>query len=58
MTKEFHCRDVGFDCDGIVQGQTEDELMNKVAIHAKEVHNITDISDDVVNQVKAAVREV
>ncbi len=58
MTKEFHCRDVGFDCDGIVQGQTEDELMSKVAIHAKEVHNMTDISEDVVNKIKSAVREV
>lgn len=58
MTKEFHCKDVGFDCAEVVQGETEAEVLNKVANHAKEVHNMNEISEDVANKVRSAIREV
>ena len=57
MAKVVHCRDIGFDCDGVVKAETEAELMAKVAEHAKSVHNLTEITDEVVEQVKAVIRE-
>jgi predicted small metal-binding protein len=57
MTKVLECRDVGFDCDGVVRAQTDEELFQKVTEHAKSVHNIQTIPPEVVEKVKAVVRE-
>jgi predicted small metal-binding protein len=42
MTKELHCRDVGFDCDAVVTAESDDEILAQVADHAKAVHGLTD----------------
>ena len=57
MTLVVHCRDVGFDCDGVVKAETEDELLQKVAEHATSVHNLEEINDEVVAKVKSVIRE-
>jgi len=58
MSKEVRCRDLGFDCDGVVRGETEGEILNKVAAHAKEVHNMSEIPDEVAEKVRSVMREV
>ena len=40
MTKEIRCRDVGVDCDWVASGETEEEIMKKVAEHAKKTHGM------------------
>jgi len=35
---ELRCRDVGFDCAGVVRGKTKDEVLQQAAAHAAEVH--------------------
>lgn len=57
MPKKVHCKDLGFDCDGIVTGETEEEVLEKVASHAKEAHNLTEISDEVVAKVRSVMKE-
>lgn len=42
MTKELRCRDVGPDCDAVVHGESEDEILAQVVDHAKTVHGMTD----------------
>jgi predicted small metal-binding protein len=42
MTKELHCRDVGFDCDAVVSGENDEEILVQVVEHAKGVHGLTD----------------
>lgn len=54
--KIVRCRDLGFDCDGVVKAETEEELLQQVAAHAKEVHNL-DATPEVVVQVKKQIRE-
>ncbi len=51
MTKVVNCRDIGFDCDGVVQAETEDEVLKLVAEHARTVHNMDDVSQEVVDKV-------
>ena len=53
----YECRDVGFDCDGVVRAETEEELLQKVAEHAKTVHNLDEVNDEVVAQVRSVIRE-
>ncbi len=58
MAKELRCCDVGFDCGFEVRADTEEELMKKVAEHAEEVHDMKEISEEVVAKVTAAIRDV
>jgi len=57
MAKVFRCRDVGFDCDHVIRADTEEELLKQAAEHAKAVHNMKEISEEVVVKVRAAIRE-
>jgi len=55
--KVVRCREVGFDCNGIMRAHTEEELLAKVAQHARTVHHLTEITDEVVKKVKSVIRE-
>ena len=57
MAKVVRCRDVGFDCDGVVRAETEDEALRQVAAHAKAVHNVEAVSAEVVEKVKKVMRD-
>jgi len=57
MAKEVHCRDLGFDCDGVVRSESEEELMAHVAEHAKNVHNLN-VTNELADQVKSVIRIV
>ena len=55
MTKEIRCRDVGVDCDWVVSGETEEEIMKKAAEHAKKDHGMDEIPQELVERVRAAI---
>jgi len=42
MTKELHCRDIGFDCNAVVTAKSEEEIVAQAAEHARTVHAMTD----------------
>jgi predicted small metal-binding protein len=56
MTKVVHCRDVGFDCDGVVRAETEEEALAQVAAHAKTVHGLETVTEEVVEKVRQVMR--
>ncbi len=39
------CRDAGFDCDAVMRAETEAEVLQQAAEHAKTVHNLSEISE-------------
>jgi quinol monooxygenase YgiN/predicted small metal-binding protein len=55
--KVVQCREVGFDCDGVIRASTDTEVLNLVAEHAKTVHNVKEITGDMVKKVKSVMRE-
>lgn len=57
MAKVVRCRDVGFDCDGSVRAETEEEALKQVAAHAKSAHNIDTVPPEVVEKVKQVMRD-
>lgn len=57
MSKVVHCRDVGFDCDGVVRAETEAEVLAQVAAHAKSVHNLETVTDEIVEKVRSVMRD-
>jgi predicted small metal-binding protein len=57
MSLVVRCRDVGFDCEGVVKADTEEQLLSMVAEHAQTVHNVKEITPELVAKVKSVVRE-
>jgi predicted small metal-binding protein len=57
MGKMLRCSDVGIDCDAVIRAETESELMEKVVEHAKNVHNMTEISPETAAKVKTAIQD-
>lgn len=53
---ELRCRDVGFDCAGVVRGETVAEVLRQAAEHAREAH-ATAITPELAARVKDLVRE-
>jgi predicted small metal-binding protein len=57
MEKVIHCRDVGFDCNGVIRAKTEEEALRLAAEHARKVHNVTEITPEIVDKIKAVMKE-
>ena len=57
MQKVIRCRDVGFDCDGVIKAKTEDEALKLAAEHAMKVHGVKEITPEIVKKVKSVIRE-
>jgi predicted small metal-binding protein len=57
MEKVIHCRDVGFDCHGVIRAKTEKEALAMAAEHAKTVHGLKEITQEVVEKIKSVMRE-
>jgi predicted small metal-binding protein len=53
---ELHCKEVGFDCPGVVRGATKEEVLKQAAAHAKEVHG-TEVTPELAAKVTALIRE-
>ena len=52
MTKVVNCKDLGFDCEGVVRADTEEEAIQMVAQHAKDVHGMDEVPPEVIAKVK------
>ena len=57
MAKVVNCRDIGFDCDGVVKADTEEVTMKLVAEHAEKVHGLTEITPEIAAKVKSVMHE-
>lgn len=55
--KKFACGDVVAGCDGVVTGETEDDVLTAAAAHAASAHGMTDVPDDVVAAIRAGITQ-
>ena len=53
--RHFACGHVVPDCEFTVSASTDEELLKKVAGHAEQAHGITEITPELVSQVRAAI---
>jgi predicted small metal-binding protein len=53
MAKELKCADVGFDCEAVIRGETEEVVMAQAADHARSQHGL---SDSDLQQQEPAIR--
>lgn len=55
--KAVKCRDVGVDCDFVAKGETVDDVLRQCGEHARTAHGFTDVPPELVDKVKAAIRD-
>lgn len=58
MEKRLSCRDVGVDCDFVACGESEEEIFQKAAEHARTAHNMSEIPEELREKARLAIREV
>ncbi|WGL51635.1 DUF1059 domain-containing protein [Nocardioides sp. BP30] len=56
--KQFACGDVVPGCDATFAGASDDDILAAVALHASRDHHLTSVPTEMVDQVRAAIREV
>lgn len=56
MSKIVCCRDVGVDCDFVARGETEQEILEQCAEHAKSAHGMAEIPPEIAAIVRSAIR--
>lgn len=56
MAKVLRCRDVGADCDFEVRAETEEEILQAAAEHARADHGM-EVNDQLAAAVKGAIKE-
>ncbi len=58
MAVTLKCEDVGMDCDFAAWAESEEELLELVEIHARDAHGFGEITPELLEQLKSAIREV
>ena len=57
MEKIIRCRDVGFDCNGVIKAKTEKEALELAAEHARTVHGVNEITPEIVQKIRSVMRD-
>jgi predicted small metal-binding protein len=55
--KQFACNTVVPGCDGVVTGETEDEVLAAAARHAADAHGMSEVPDEVVAAIRSGITE-
>jgi predicted small metal-binding protein len=57
MAKTLHCADLMPGCDYIAKGDSEQDVLQQAAEHARTVHNISEITSQLAAEVLSKIRE-
>lgn len=55
--KVISCRDVGVDCDFVARGQTEQEILQRCAEHARSAHGMNQLPPELIEKVRSGIHE-
>jgi predicted small metal-binding protein len=57
MPKVLRCADVVGSCDFVARGDSEEDIMQQAAEHARTAHNMNEISPEAADQVRSAIKD-
>ena len=57
MGKTLSCKDVGVDCDFVIHGKDEADVLKQAAAHAKGCHTDIQMTPVVQAKIRAAIKE-
>ena len=53
--KQFSCGTVVPGCDGVVTGETADDVLAVAAAHAKSAHGMAEVPEEVVAAIRSGI---
>jgi len=57
MTKVFECASVVPGCHSVLQEEDEGELMIRAVEHMRSIHEIRDVSAQLVSRIRSVIRD-
>ena len=54
--KTLHCRDAGFNCEGVIRANSEEEVLSQAAKHAQEAHGVS-VTPEMAEQLKTLIKD-
>jgi predicted small metal-binding protein len=57
MSKVLKCNDVVGNCDFEARGESDADVMRQAADHARDVHQISDVSPELADKAQSAIRD-
>ena len=54
--KTLQCRDAGFNCEGVIRGNSADEVLNQAAKHTLEVHGVS-VTPELAEQLQTLIKD-
>ena len=55
--KEFRCGEVVPGCGATFQGQSDDEILRQVTVHARDEHGMDEVPPEVVDTIRATITD-
>ena len=55
--KQLRCADAGFECDAVIRGEDDQDVMAKAGEHAREVHGMDEIDEKTGEQLRGLIHE-
>jgi predicted small metal-binding protein len=56
--KELRCREVGFECQGVIRAETEEGVMRQAAEHARTEHGLNQLDEATTQRIRSKIRTV
>ncbi len=60
MAKRLYCRDLGNECEAVIEGETEQQVLVRAIEHGRQIHKsdqFRDMERDFLNKMVAAIRD-
>ncbi len=57
MAKTMSCGDVGPDCDFVARGESDEEVLEQVAEHARTAHGMDEVPPELAEKARAAIKD-
>jgi predicted small metal-binding protein len=55
--KELRCSDAGFECQAVIQGENDQEVMAKAAQHARDAHGMNEIDEEMGQKLRSLIHD-
>ncbi len=55
--RELRCRDVGFDCQHVMQGSSDEEVLDQAREHARAEHGIEQMDGETEQKVRSLIHD-
>jgi len=57
MSKILRCADIVPGCDYVAHGESESDVLQQAAEHARTVHQVSEISPELADKVRSVIRD-